>query len=104
MKLGDLQAQMMRLDNLGERLASLAGLKPQELPAGLKAQELPVLEPRSIPGRGGPASTLRRDFTVDEFTSMLNQLTRQVDERSDQLGREVWIFTDSAAGHAVGLP
>jgi murein DD-endopeptidase MepM/ murein hydrolase activator NlpD len=96
MKLGDLQAQMMRLDNLGERLASLAGLKPQELPAGLKAQELPVLEPRSIPGRGGPASTLRRDFTVDEFTAMLNQLSHQVDERSDQLGvLEALVVTDS---------
>jgi murein DD-endopeptidase MepM/ murein hydrolase activator NlpD len=97
MKLGDLQAQMLRLDSLGERLASLAGLKPQELPAGLKSQELPALEPRSIPGRGGPAPTLRRDFTMDEFTAMLTQLTRQVDERSDQLGvLEALVVTDSA--------
>jgi len=97
MKLGDLQAQMLRLDNLGERLATLAGLKPQELPAGLKSQELPALESRSIPGRGGPAPTLRRDFTMDEFTAMLTQLTRQVDERSDQLGvLEALVVTDSA--------
>jgi len=97
MKLGDLQAQMLRLDSLGERLASLAGLKPQELPAGLKLEELPALAPRSIPGRGGPAPTLRRDFTVDEFTAMLTQLTRQVDERSDQLGvLEALVVTDSA--------
>jgi len=96
MKLGDLQAQMMRLDSLGERLASLAGLKPQELPAGLKPQEPPALQPRSIPGRGGPAPTLRRDFTVDEFTAMLTQLSRQVDERSDQLGvLEALVVTDS---------
>jgi murein DD-endopeptidase MepM/ murein hydrolase activator NlpD len=97
MKLGDLQAQMLRLDNLGERLASLAGLKPQELPTGLKPQEPPALEPRSIPGRGGPAPTLGRDFTVDEFTAMLGQLSRQVDERSDQLGvLEALVVTDSA--------
>ena len=30
-RMGDLQAQMMRLDGLGERLAKIAGLKPQEL-------------------------------------------------------------------------
>ena len=88
MKLGELQAQMLRLDSLGERLARLAGLKPQELPAQ---------EPGSTPGRGGPAATLHRDFTVDEFTSMLSQLTRQVDERSDQLGvLEALVVTDSA--------
>ena len=87
MKLGELQAQMLRLDSLGERLARLAGLKPQELPAQ---------ESGSTPGRGGPASTLRRDFTVDEFTAMLSQLSRQVDERSDQLGvLEALVVTDS---------
>ena len=87
MKLGELQAQMLRLDSLGERLARLAGLKPQELPAE---------ETGSTPGRGGPASTLHRDFTVDEFTSMLGQLSRQVDERSDQLGvLEALVVTDS---------
>jgi murein DD-endopeptidase MepM/ murein hydrolase activator NlpD len=88
MKLGDLQAQMLRLDSLGGRLARLAGLKPQELPA---------LDASSVPGRGGPVPTLRRDFTVDEFTTMLSRLSRQVDERSDQLGvLEALVVTDSA--------
>ena len=88
MKLGDLQAQMLRLDSLGERLARLAGLKPQELPA---------LDAASVPGRGGPVPTLRRDFTVDEFTTMLSRLSRDVDERSDQLGvLEALVVTDSA--------
>ena len=88
MKVGELQAQILRLDNLGERLAKLAGLKPQELPA---------TEAGLIPGRGGPASTIRRDFTVGEFTAMLGQLSHQVDERSDQLGvLEALVVTDSA--------
>lgn len=88
MKLGELQAKMLRLDSLGERLASLAGLKPQELPA---------LDSGSTPGRGGPVSTLHRDFTVDEFTAMLGRLSLQVDERSDQLGvLEALVVTDSA--------
>jgi hypothetical protein len=40
-KLGNLQAQMLRLDGLGERLAKLAGLKPQELPGVLQAGATP---------------------------------------------------------------
>ena len=77
-RLGELQAQMLRLDGLGERLAQMAGLKPHDLP--------PPLEPGKAPGRGGPAPTLSRDLTVDEFSDLLGQLSRQVEERSDQLG------------------
>jgi murein DD-endopeptidase MepM/ murein hydrolase activator NlpD len=77
-RLGELQAQMLRLDGLGERLAQMAGLKPHDLP--------PPLEPGKAPGRGGPAPTLSRDLTVDEFSDLLAQLSRQVEERSDQLG------------------
>jgi murein DD-endopeptidase MepM/ murein hydrolase activator NlpD len=76
-KLGELQAQLLRLDGLGERLARMAGLKPQELP--------PPLEPGKAPGRGGPAPTLPHDLSVDEFSSLLSQLSQEVEERSDQL-------------------
>ena len=77
-RLGELQAQMLQLDGLGERLAQMAGLKPHELP--------PPLEPGKAPGRGGPAPTLSRDLSVEEFSDLLGQLSRQVEERSDQLG------------------
>jgi murein DD-endopeptidase MepM/ murein hydrolase activator NlpD len=88
-KLGDLQAQMLRLDGLGERLAKLAGLKPQELPG--------PLQPGVSPGRGGPAPTLHRDLSLDEFKAMLAQLSQQVDQRSDQLGvLEALLVSDSA--------
>ena len=88
-KLGDLQAQMLRLDGLGERLAKLAGLKPQELP--------PNLQTDTAPGRGGPVSSLSRDLSLDEFQTLLGQLTHQVDDRSDQLGMmEALLVTDSA--------
>ena len=76
-KLGDLQAQLLRLDGLGERLAKMAGLKPQELP--------PPLEPGKAPGRGGPAPTLSRDLSVAEFSGLLGELSQQVEQRSDQL-------------------
>jgi murein DD-endopeptidase MepM/ murein hydrolase activator NlpD len=88
-KLGELQAQMLRLDGLGERLAKLAGLKPQELPQDLHTDR--------VPGRGGPAPTLGRDLSVDEFSGLLGQLAGQVDQQSDQLGvLEALLVTDSA--------
>jgi murein DD-endopeptidase MepM/ murein hydrolase activator NlpD len=88
-KLGDLQAQMLRLDGLGERLAKLAGLKLQELPG--------MLQPGATPGRGGPAPTLQRNLSLDEFNAMLAQLAQQVDQRSDQLGvLEALLVSDSA--------
>lgn len=89
-KLGDLQAKMLRLDGLGERLAKLAGLKPQELPG--------PLQPGTTPGRGGPAPTLQRNLSLDEFNAMLGQLAQQVDQRSDQLGvLEALLLNDSAS-------
>jgi len=75
-RLGELQAQMMRLDGLGERLARAAGLKPQEL------QSMP---PGTVPGRGGPAPTSSRPLSVDELTGLVDRLSRDLETRSDRL-------------------
>ena len=89
MRLGELQAQMMRLDGLGERLAKTAGLKPQELPS---------LQPGGTPGRGGAESSLpSRNLSVQEFSDLVEQLARQIDERSDQMSvLEALLVQDSA--------
>jgi len=89
LRLGELQAQLMRLDGLGEHLAKVAGLKPQELPS-LKSGE--------IPGRGGAESALpSRALGVEEFAQLLAKIGRQVEERSDQLGvLEALLVQDSA--------
>ena len=47
-KLGQMQAQLLRLDTLGERLAKTAGFKPQEFMFD------------QPPGRGGEAPNRRR--------------------------------------------
>jgi murein DD-endopeptidase MepM/ murein hydrolase activator NlpD len=74
-KLGEMQAQLMRLDTLGERLAKLAGFKPQELMFG------------ETPGRGGAVSSLPQfDLSLGEFMRQLESLTRQLDDRGDKLG------------------
>jgi murein DD-endopeptidase MepM/ murein hydrolase activator NlpD len=77
-RLGELQARMMVLDGLGERLAKIAGLKPQEL-SGLQSG--------AAPGRGGAEpSSPPRALSVPEFTGLIERLSREVDARSDQLG------------------
>ncbi len=89
MKLGELQAQLLQLDGLGERLAKMAGLKPKDLP--------PPVEPGKGPGRGGPAPRLSHDLSVDEFGSLLAELSHAVEQRSDQLTvLEALLVTSSA--------
>ena len=85
-RLGQMQAQLVRLDTLGERLAKLAGFKPQELVFN------------ELPGRGGAVSSLpSHDLSLGDFTRQLDALTRQVDDRGDKLGILESLFTlDSA--------
>ena len=74
-KLGQMQAQLMRLDALGERLSTLAGLK---------AGEFRFTEP---PGRGGAMSSIPpQDLSMPEFNRQLDQLSRQMENRTDSLG------------------
>lgn len=85
-KLGQMQAQLLRLDTLGERLAKLAGFKPQDLAFG------------ELPGRGGAVSSLpSQDLSLGDFTQQLNLLTRQVDDRGDKLGILESLFTVDSA-------
>jgi murein DD-endopeptidase MepM/ murein hydrolase activator NlpD len=75
-KLGELQAQMTRLDALGERLAGLAGIKPQEFRFS------------GVLGLGGPQAGVAgsRDMTVAEFNKQLASVARDVEGRTDMLG------------------
>ena len=75
-RLGEMQAQLMRLDALGERLTSLAGIKPQEF------------RMNEMPGRGGAISTSfpAQNISMNEFNSQLDALSKQMENRSDYLG------------------
>jgi len=85
-KLGQMQAQLLRLDTLGERLAKLAGFKPQDLVFS------------ELPGRGGAISSLpSQDLSLGDFTQQLDSLTRQVDDRGDKLGILESLFTIDSA-------
>ena len=74
-KLGQMQAQLLRLDTLGERLAKTAGFKPQEFMFD------------QAPGRGGAVSSLPTyDLSMGELTQQINLLTKQMDDRTEKLG------------------
>ncbi|MHB9103350.1 MAG: M23 family metallopeptidase [Sulfuricella sp.] len=74
-KLGQMQAHVLRLDSLGERLATLTGIGKQEFNFDKK------------PGQGGAESSRpARDMTMSEFGQQLDGLMKKLDDRSDQLG------------------
>jgi murein DD-endopeptidase MepM/ murein hydrolase activator NlpD len=76
MKLGEMQAQLTRMDALGERLSSLAGIRPQEFRAS------------ETPGLGGTAPTQMppQNLSLGDFSEKLLTLARQVESRNDMLG------------------
>jgi murein DD-endopeptidase MepM/ murein hydrolase activator NlpD len=78
MKLGEMQAQLVRLDALGERVQGLAGIKPEEFNF------------REKPGRGGPQPAsagvhAAHELSMAEFQHALDTLATDVEYRSDYM-------------------
>ncbi len=73
-KLGEMQAQLTRLDALGERLSALSGIREFRF--------------SEVPGLGGAAPTLLppQNLSLTEFNDKLSLLSRQVETRNDMLG------------------
>ncbi|MGI4785410.1 MAG: M23 family metallopeptidase, partial [Janthinobacterium lividum] len=72
-RIGEMQAQMVRLDALGARVSGLAGVPPREF------------DFKSQPGRGGPQGAFSRSMSMPEIQSELDRLTRSADQRNDYL-------------------
>jgi lysostaphin len=76
-KLGEMQAQMMRLDALGERVQGLAGVKPTEFNF------------REAPARGGPEvsmdSHVGHELTMSQFQGLLDTMAADLDRRADYM-------------------
>ena len=75
-KLGEIQAHLTRLDALGERLSTIAGIRPQEF------------RMNEAPGLGGAQSTAfpPQNLSMQEFSQKLDLLSRQMENRTDLLG------------------
>jgi murein DD-endopeptidase MepM/ murein hydrolase activator NlpD len=73
-RMGQMQAQLLRLDSLGDRLARLSGIKPHEFAFD------------QIPGRGGALHHVpQQDLTLGQLTRQLDELSQLLALRSDQL-------------------
>ncbi len=85
-RLGQMQAQLLRLDSLGERLAKLAGFKQQELMFS------------EVPGRGGAISSVpSQNISLGDFTAQIELLTHQLEDRGDKLGLLESMYTQESA-------
>lgn len=81
-KLGEMQAQLLRLDTLGARLAGMAGIKPQEI----KAVERGTTEAGRPPadGRGGPLVN-PSPLSEQELKQAIDVLSEQLALKADTL-------------------
>lgn len=73
-RLGEMQAQLLRLDSLGERLAGLAGLKPQDLGAAAQYKD----------GRGGPLIQAT-PLSPEDLSHAVESLSRQLEAKTDAM-------------------
>ncbi len=74
-QIGEMQAELMRINALGERLARRAGLDPQEF------------DFTNPPPRGGPETGPTRDYTIKELAAELARIADLVQDRERKLDR-----------------
>lgn len=67
-RLGEMQAKLLQLESLGERVSGLAGINPADI--------------KSKPGQGGVLVSAR-SLTMDELQATLAELDRVTDQRAD---------------------
>jgi murein DD-endopeptidase MepM/ murein hydrolase activator NlpD len=85
-RLGQMQAQLLRLDGLGARLAKMTGMKPQEFSFD------------QAPAQGGPylPAPLQADVSLNNMNQQLANLALLLSDRSDKLvALETMLMQDS---------
>ncbi|NVZ10817.1 M23 family metallopeptidase [Allochromatium humboldtianum] len=74
-RLGEMQAELLRINALGERLVQVSGLDPHEF------------DFVNTPPRGGPETAMARDYTIKELADELSTLVVLVQDRERKLDR-----------------
>lgn len=77
-RLGEMQAQLMRLDALGERVQGLAGVKPE----AFNFKEKPGRGGIEMPGLGGREV---QELSMTSFEQMLGDMEKDIERRSDYM-------------------
>lgn len=73
LRLAELQAKLLRLDALGERLVDVSNLHAEEFDFSMQ------------PAMGGPVGTLGEAYQVTEINQVLEGLAERIDSREQQL-------------------
>jgi murein DD-endopeptidase MepM/ murein hydrolase activator NlpD len=82
-KVGQLQAQMLHLDSLGERLSTIAGVKPGEVKSG-DAKALSAKPAHG--GQGGPLlSTVSYRMSAEELGQEVDRMLMQAETQTDYM-------------------
>src|SRR4030065_419134 len=87
-KVGEMQAQVMRLEALGERVAKVAGIKKEEINFDRK------------PGRGGMFKP-GESVSLGDFEGELSKLARVLDDRTDHLAVLDGMLSRECVGRAA---
>lgn len=90
MKLGEMEAQLMRLDALGERVQGLAGVKPEEfnfkqVPAPSSSEAPTAPNTTTPPPQPRPDDKSQHDLSMTDFRNNLNTVAVDIERRSDYM-------------------
>ncbi|MFN0315539.1 MAG: peptidoglycan DD-metalloendopeptidase family protein [Burkholderiales bacterium] len=85
-KLGELQAHILRLNTVGERLSKAAGMKPQEFQF-----DRPPGQGGADPGAGGGA------VSMGDLKRKIDELSQSLEQQSDRMGLLDVAYTRSSA-------
>jgi len=95
-KVGELQARLLRVDALGERLTKVAGLKPQDFMFD------------RVPAQGGPESSLpSTEVSMKDLGTTLDKLSKDLEDRTDKLRVLESMLTEDSAKRQLmpsGMP
>lgn len=78
-KVGQMQALLLHLDSLGERLSSVAGIDPPEVEAGRSPPA------KATGGQGGPLVQPTQVLTAEELGQEVDRMLQAVEQKTDLL-------------------
>jgi murein DD-endopeptidase MepM/ murein hydrolase activator NlpD len=85
-KVGDLQARLLRMEAVNERVAGMAGMKPDDLK---RIEATPAASAPAGPGRGGPLPALRdvpsQVSSLEDLNALMERLQGLGDRNADVL-------------------
>ncbi|MDH3460169.1 MAG: M23 family metallopeptidase [Burkholderiaceae bacterium] len=84
-RVGEMQAKLVKLGAVGERVSGLAGVKPEELQHMLEPTVQPVAAGPAKPGQGGPfiPAPLPSSPSLEQIASLLTTLDELTDQQTD---------------------